>query len=182
MKFTFVLASLLFINTSNVCGKLGAPGGPRKLHFDAPDSFKVFDTFKFAVAISDSDNDTIFECMSANRTAIDPVEKTATYVFMFPNTGQEIPFHVKAGDIPGTITFTVDGDPTVRDGIVYYTDYENCDVADLDYHGHQCALWARRSVKDNVPQNCIDHFVDICGVIVPEHSRDLCRDGEGDYK
>ncbi|XP_077485613.1 uncharacterized protein LOC144096656 isoform X2 [Amblyomma americanum] len=155
MKFTFVLASLLFINTSNVCGKLGAPGGPRKLHFDAPDSFKVFDTFKFAVAISDSDNDTIFECMSANRTAIDPVEKTATYVFMFPNTGQEIPFHVKAGDIPGTITFTVDG---------------------------ECALWARRSVKDNVPQNCIDHFVDICGVIVPEHSRDLCRDGEGDYK
>ncbi|KAK8768830.1 hypothetical protein V5799_014704 [Amblyomma americanum] len=93
------------------------PAPCRKIEYAASDQnvratfslTQVFDTFKFAVAISDSDNDTIFECMSANRTAIDPVEKTATYVFMFPNTGQEIPFHVKAGDIPGTITFTVDG-------------------------------------------------------------------------
>ncbi|KAH7947385.1 hypothetical protein HPB52_011242 [Rhipicephalus sanguineus] len=36
-------------------------------------------------------------------------------------------------------------------------------------------------LKDNVPQDCIDHFVDTCGVMVPQHSRDLCPDGEGDY-
>ncbi|XP_077485153.1 uncharacterized protein LOC144095246 [Amblyomma americanum] len=45
----------------------------------------------------------------------------------------------------------------------------------------KCILWTRREVKDSVPQVCIDHFVDTCGVAVPEHSRDLCIDGEGDY-
>ncbi|KAL1468137.1 hypothetical protein MTO96_025645 [Rhipicephalus appendiculatus] len=139
------------MTASNVFGKLGAPGGPQKLPNDAPDTFKIFESFRFAVSISDSDNDTVFECLQANRTAINPEEKTATY------------------------------NPTPREGIFYYTDYVNCDVVDIEFRGHQCILWAKRSVKDNVPQNCIDHFVDICGVVVPEHSRDLCPDGEGDY-
>ncbi|KAL1486402.1 hypothetical protein MTO96_046981 [Rhipicephalus appendiculatus] len=38
-----------------------------------------------------------------------------------------------------------------------------------------------RELKDAVPQNCIDYFVDLCDAPVPEHSRDLCVDGEGDY-
>ncbi|KAK8770465.1 hypothetical protein V5799_013070 [Amblyomma americanum] len=67
------------------------------------------------------------------------------------------------------------------EAVIYYTNYENCVVGDVDYHGHQCSLWVKREVKDAVPQDCIDHFVDTCGVIVPPHSRDLCSDGEGDY-
>ncbi|XP_077486590.1 uncharacterized protein LOC144097851 [Amblyomma americanum] len=94
---------------------------------------------------------------------------------------RDVPFYVKVGDEPGTLTFTVANDPTLREGRYYYTDYENCVVLDMEYHGHQCVLWAKRSVKDNVPQNCIDHFVDTCGVDVPPNSRDLCIDGEGDY-
>ncbi|XP_054922210.1 uncharacterized protein [Dermacentor andersoni] len=172
----------VLLATCYVHGKLGAPGGPQQLPYVVPDSFKVFQSFAFAVAISDSDNDTILECMSANRTAINPEEMTATYTFNFPNTQKEIPFYVKAGETPGTVTFTVGADSTQREGIIYYTDYVNCDVVDLDFHGHQCTLWARKEVKDNVPQNCIDYFVDTCGVVVPQHSRDLCFDGEGDYK
>ncbi|XP_077486149.1 uncharacterized protein LOC144097278 [Amblyomma americanum] len=72
-------------------------------------------------------------------------------------------------------------DPTEMEAVIYYTNYENCVVGDVDYHGHQCSLWVKREVKDAVPQDCIDHFVDTCGVIVPPHSRDLCSDDEGDY-
>ncbi|XP_037280911.2 uncharacterized protein LOC119174188 [Rhipicephalus microplus] len=179
ISLALTLGTLL--TTTNVFGKLGAPGGPQKLPYDAPDTFKIFETFRFAVSISDSDNDTVFECLQANRTAFNAEQKTATYVFIFPNTQEQIPFHVKYDDTPGIFTFTVDKDPTPRDGIFYYTDYVNCDVVDIEFRGHQCILWAQRSVKDNVPQDCIDHFVDICGVVVPEHSRDLCPDGEGDY-
>ncbi|KAL1484803.1 hypothetical protein MTO96_032395 [Rhipicephalus appendiculatus] len=66
--------------------------------------------------------------------------------------------------------------------MIYYSDYVNCVVADLELQGdgHQCTLWTRPRFKNNVPQNCIDQFVDVCGVVVPEHSRDLC--GEVDDK
>ncbi|KAH6927922.1 hypothetical protein HPB50_009965 [Hyalomma asiaticum] len=85
-------------------------------------------SFPYAVAISDSANDTYFQLT--------------------------IPFHVRPADAPGTLLFR---------------------VAD------ECGLWVRREVKDSVPQPCIDQFVDTCGADVPAHSRDLCRDGEGDY-
>ncbi|KAL1474565.1 hypothetical protein MTO96_037874 [Rhipicephalus appendiculatus] len=79
------------------------------------------------------------------------------------------------------MTFTVGEDSTPLEGIIYYTDEKSCAVADLEYDGHVCLLWARREVKDSVPQECIDHFEDVCGVTVNQHSRDLCVDGEGDY-
>lgn len=164
-----------------VLGRLGSPGGPQKLHHEVADALKAFASFQYAVAISDSDNDTILECMHTTRTDVDLETGTATYAWFFPDVGRAIPFHVKAGDEPGTITFTVEDDPTPFEGAIYYTDYENCVIADLEYRGHQCTLWAQSEVKDNVPQECIDQFVDTCGVTVPQHSRDLCPDGEGDY-
>nr|XP_037287061.1 uncharacterized protein LOC119180031 [Rhipicephalus microplus] len=167
-----------------VSAKLGPPGGPMKLAYEVADSYEAFSNFPYSVAISDSDNDTMFECVVANRTEIDPESRTATFVWHFPETDhspeQYIPFHGKAGSSPGTMEVTVGDDPTVRDGIFYYST-KDCVVMDLEYRGHQCLLWTKWIYKDSVPQDCIDHFVDACGAVPPAHSRDLCPDGEGDY-
>ncbi|KAK8758300.1 hypothetical protein V5799_004069 [Amblyomma americanum] len=196
--------ALILISLAGVTiSKLGPPGGPLKLLREPVDSFKwsiicntedveitgiccalqIWYTFDSAVAISDSDNDTIFECLTAKKTDINLESKTANFTFLMPTAGKEISIHVKPGDEPSTLILTSDDDPTPREGVNYYTDYHDCVVANLELEKdkNQCILWARREVKDNVPQDCIDHFVDICGVIVPAHSRDLCPDGEGDY-
>ncbi|XP_077486321.1 uncharacterized protein LOC144097477 isoform X1 [Amblyomma americanum] len=165
-----------------VLGKLKTPGGPLKLHQDPTDSFSVMEQFKNVVAISDADNETIFECLSATRTNIDPETHTATYNFLFSASRVTLPFRISRGEVPGTVTFTVAEDLMPLEGQVYYTDFENCVVVAAEFYDQdRCILWTRREVKDAVPQDCIDHFVDTCGVIVPQHSRDLCPDGEGDY-
>ncbi|XP_037521127.1 uncharacterized protein LOC119397865 [Rhipicephalus sanguineus] len=176
LKFIFLWAAAL------VVAKLGPPGGPQKLHQDPTDSFKVMEKFQHVVAISDSDNDTVFECLAANRTEIDIEAQTATYMFDFLSSGLHIPFRISRGDTPGTVSFTIGADATPMEGMVHFTDLANCVVVSAEYYTiDQCILWTRKEVKDNVPQDCIDHFVDTCGVVVPKHSRDLCPDGEGDY-
>ncbi|KAL1468643.1 hypothetical protein MTO96_041346, partial [Rhipicephalus appendiculatus] len=104
----------------------------------------VFENFKYSVAISDSDNDTMFECVAANRTEIDPEAQTATFVWLFQGNEnspkRDIPFYVKTGEEPGTLLFTVEGDPTIREGRYYYTDYKTCVVLDMEYHGHRKRL------------------------------------------
>ncbi|XP_049528939.1 uncharacterized protein LOC125947727 [Dermacentor silvarum] len=122
---------------TGVLGKLGPPGGPQKLHHDVADTLKAFSSFPFAVAISDSGNDTIFECMYTTQTDVDLEAKTATYAWYFPGLWRAIPFYVTAGEEPGTLTFTVEDDPTPFEGVIYYTDYENCVIADLEYLGHR---------------------------------------------
>ncbi|KAL1474563.1 hypothetical protein MTO96_037873 [Rhipicephalus appendiculatus] len=83
--------------------------------------------------------------------------------------------------LPGACVRRNGMNSTQREGILYYTDYKDCAIADLEYDGHVCLLWARKEVKDSVPQRCIDYYEDTCGVTVEQHSRDLCWDGEGDY-
>ncbi|KAL1486468.1 hypothetical protein MTO96_031371 [Rhipicephalus appendiculatus] len=68
--------------------------------------------------------------------------------------------------------------PTVREGRLYYTDYDTCAVLDMEILGHQCALWVRRDTVQSLPQECIDQFEDTCGVIVPQQRRQLCADPE----
>ncbi|XP_077490642.1 uncharacterized protein LOC144101382 [Amblyomma americanum] len=183
MGLVVCLVLAVFGAASLAEAKLGPPGGPGKLHRDVVDSFWAMAHFPYSVAISDSNNDTIFECVAANRTEIDPVARTGTFVWLFPETEDspklEVPFYLTA-DGPGTITFTIDDDPTVREGKFYYSD-EQCVVLDMEFNGHQCLLWTLRKLKDSVPQVCIDQFKDACGVVVNQHSRDLCPDGEGDY-
>ncbi|KAK8775146.1 hypothetical protein V5799_031509, partial [Amblyomma americanum] len=129
-----------FCYATAVVAKLADPGGPHQLHYDVADSFKVFENFPFSVAIGDSDHDGVLECIAANRTEIDPAAQTATFVWLFQETDyspkRDVPFYVKVGDEPGTLTFTVANDPTLREGRYYYTDYENCVVLDMEYHGH----------------------------------------------
>nr|XP_054923646.1 uncharacterized protein LOC129383301 [Dermacentor andersoni] len=173
--YAVALVALCATNTV-VVAKLGSPGGPLKLPRDMIDSFEAFSNFPYSVAISDSDNDTMFECVVAKRTEIDPVERTATFVWHFLETDhspeQDIPFYGRSGTSPGTMEVVVGDDPTVLEGIFYYSS-KDCVVMDLEYHGHQCLLWTRWQFKDSVPQHCIDHFVDTCGVVPPAHSRPL---------
>lgn len=185
MNTVATFAVLLLWTEVQVFAELESPGGPRKLTYDEIDTWKVFENFAFGMAISDSDNDTIFECLAAVRTEIDPATKTAKYLWVFPETEDKlevtIPLYLTAEEEPGRFTFTMEDDPTPKEGRIYFTDYYYCAVVDVEYHGHLCTLWTRREVKDSVPVMCIEPFVDTCGVIVPEHSRDLCPDGEGDY-
>ncbi|KAL1486469.1 hypothetical protein MTO96_031371, partial [Rhipicephalus appendiculatus] len=142
----------------------------------------VFQSFPYVLSLSDSDNDTIFECMEANRTEFDPVAKTATFVWIFRPPGSSnkiyVPLPQRVGNEPGTIEFRIPGDPTVREGRLYYTDYDTCAVLDMEILGHQCALWVRRDTVQSLPQECIDQFEDTCGVIVPQQRRQLCADPE----
>ncbi|XP_077538892.1 uncharacterized protein LOC144151653 [Haemaphysalis longicornis] len=179
MKTDVYFVTLAVFAIPLVAGKLGNPPGPKKLDHDVTDSFQIWEIFETPVAITDADNDTVFECAAAWRTAIDPEAKTATYSMDF---GGRMEFLVHPGEAPATYVITVVGEPETYEARYYYTDYENCVVTDLDFHGYVCMLWTTRAVKDNVPQQCIDQFVDTCGVIAPKHSRDLCPDGEGDYK
>ncbi|KAL3186672.1 hypothetical protein MRX96_026830 [Rhipicephalus microplus] len=163
---------------STVVCKLGAPGGPMKLHRDSPDGFKTMEKFEHALAISDSDNDTVFECMTSTRVDINPETMTATYAISLPKPGNVLLFQITPGSSPGRLIFKSDLDSNTREGVIYYTDYENCVVADLELQGegHQCTLWVRVAVENNIPQDCMDQFVDVCGVIVPENSQDMCAD------
>lgn len=182
--YAFILALSVLSTGDVVLAKLGAPGGPLKLPYDEPDAFQVMTFYKDAVAISDSDNDTIFECLAAHRINLDYEAGTATYTWTFNEAGgsskPEILFQVTRGPSPGIINMIGTDDPSVKEAKLYYAD-DKCVVADVEYNGHQCILWTQRQLKDTVPQVCIDHFVDTCGVIVAPHRRDLCDDGEGDY-
>ncbi|XP_070393983.1 uncharacterized protein [Dermacentor albipictus] len=172
----YLAALLVLCYSAAVFGKLAAPAGPRKLHYDEADSFKVFQSFPNAVAIIDSDNDTSFNCWTADRTEIDHKNQTATYAALFPTVRKTLLFHVKAENNSPKFTFTLNDDPTPKEGMFYYTDYENCVIEDLEYHGHQCVLWVRKELKNSVPQICINHFADTCGVGVLKHGKDLCRE------
>ncbi|KAL3195188.1 hypothetical protein MRX96_001861 [Rhipicephalus microplus] len=175
MEANRIYWAVLFVlcNCAVVISHLAPPAGPRRLHHDVVDSFK---SFPYAVAVVDSDNDTYFNCWTVERKAIDDVARTATYEGHFPSAGRVVPFYVKAEENSPKFTFTLDDDPTPKEGMFYYTDYENCVVEDLEYHKHQCVLWVKKELENSVPQSCINYYVDICGVGVPIHSRDLCRD------
>uniref|UniRef100_L7LTH2 Putative group ii salivary lipocalin n=1 Tax=Rhipicephalus pulchellus TaxID=72859 RepID=L7LTH2_RHIPC len=152
---------------------------------DVPDAFQVFGRFPHIVAISDVDNDTIFECLTAKRTEYDPEAKTVTYVAMFKGhhggKKKSVAFHLSKGPSPNIVEFTEDEHPDHRESAeICYTDYETCYIVRFLYFGQQCFLYVPKGLEDNVPRHCIDHFADICGVVVPTYSRDLCPDDEDD--
>ncbi|KAL1442402.1 hypothetical protein MTO96_030826, partial [Rhipicephalus appendiculatus] len=85
-----------------------------------------------------------------------------------------LPFNMKAGEAPGSSTYTVDGDPRIGKAQFYYTDYNYCLVHVVDYKGGRCLLWLSKEAMADVPQECIDHFEDTCGVQVPDNKENLC--------
>uniref|UniRef100_A0A224YCB7 Lipocalin n=1 Tax=Rhipicephalus zambeziensis TaxID=60191 RepID=A0A224YCB7_9ACAR len=118
----------------------------------------------------------MFNCWTTQRTKIDHDARTATYLARFPTVRRTLAFHVKAERNSPRFTYTLDDDPNPKEGVFYYTDYKNCVVEDLEYHGRQCVLWVASEVRHSVPRNCIKYFDDICGAGVPKHSKDLCTD------
>ncbi|KAL3208044.1 hypothetical protein MRX96_039306 [Rhipicephalus microplus] len=147
------------------------------------DTYKVFASFPYAVGIFFAPNTTKFSCLSAKQLEIDSKEKTTTYLWNFPSLGLEIPFKVKTAEKPGTMRFSVGEDLTQREGILYYTDYKDCAIADLEYDGHALLIYS-----ETHPPNCKPVVSDFGKGCLPKrdhagkcHSRDLCWDGEGDY-
>ncbi|KAL1445119.1 hypothetical protein MTO96_029339 [Rhipicephalus appendiculatus] len=165
-----------------VLAKLGAPGGPRKLRYDVPDAFQVLCSQRQAVEVRSRQQ--VLGSGSYQKRNIDYEAETATYVWNFKgadgSSKPDVVLQVRRGPSPGTLDVVIGDDPTTKEAILYYTD-DKCCVADIEYNGHQCILWMQRSLKDTVPQVCVDQFVDTCGVVVDPHRRDLCDDGEGDY-
>ncbi|KAL1473223.1 hypothetical protein MTO96_038835, partial [Rhipicephalus appendiculatus] len=106
---TSTLAVAVLCIGNIVLAKLGAPGGPRKLPYDVPDAFQVFTQYKDAVAISDSDNDTTFDCLVTRRINIDYEAQTATYIWTFKDSSSrpDVFFQVSRGPKPGTVEMTV---------------------------------------------------------------------------
>ncbi|KAL1466372.1 hypothetical protein MTO96_042779, partial [Rhipicephalus appendiculatus] len=98
---------ILHLASTGVC-KLGSPGGPMKLNRDVTDGFKTIEEFPYAVAISDSDNDTVFECLAAKRLGFDPQTRTGIYEFLLPSSGQVLLFYARPGNSPNSMILTSD--------------------------------------------------------------------------
>ncbi|XP_075553544.1 uncharacterized protein LOC142586177 [Dermacentor variabilis] len=150
---------------------------------DVPDSFKVFQNFPFAVAVSDQNNDTIYECLTAKRLWLMPEEKEGQYVWLFGGHGgtskQKVNFYVFEGSSPDTFLFSLGPDvPPTDEAKFYYADYDNCVVLDIPYNGRQCILWTKETAKDAVPPKCVEEFMKYCGVGAPLYSDDLCSGDE----
>ncbi|XP_070395682.1 uncharacterized protein [Dermacentor albipictus] len=150
---------------------------------DVPDSFKIYENFPFAVAVSDSDNDSRYECLTARRMWLLPEEKKGEYVWLLAGHDgkpkQTVSFYVFEGSSPDTVRFTVGSeDSPSHEAKFDYTDYDNCAVLDMPYNGRQCMLWTKETTKDLVPQKCLDEFMKYCGVGAPLYNGDLCSEDE----
>ncbi|XP_077533109.1 uncharacterized protein LOC144145395 [Haemaphysalis longicornis] len=171
-----VAAFLLFWGPS----ALRAGSGPNKLQRDVPDAFKAFGAFPYAIGITDSNNDTIFECLTAIRTEYDYEAKTVTYVWSLndgpEHTRKHYAFHYTAGATPDTANFSVGKDEVPEVKYVRYTDYKDCVITEASHFAEECTLWVSKEVEDLVPVHCLEQFGDICGFAVPLHDADLCED------
>lgn len=163
-----------------------ARGGPRKLQRPTPDAFEMFARFPHVVAISDWNDDSFFECLSGKRIYFNSAAKEATYIFMYKgHRGAErinVAYHLSQAPSPDDIYFYLDDDVDHKDkATLHYTDYTTCYVIEVAYHGDQCMLFVAKEAADNVTQDCIEQYEDICGVSVSLYGRDLCPDDEEDY-
>lgn len=82
------------------------------------------------------------------------------------------------GTTPDRFEYYTEDDPERRDVVtIPYANYINCFVADGPYNnGEQCVLFVSKGTEDDVPEECIEQFEDICGVTVSTYSQDLCAD------
>ncbi|XP_077538658.1 uncharacterized protein LOC144151478 [Haemaphysalis longicornis] len=174
-KLSLVTLAIFFTSRSD------GGSGPNKLERDVPDAFETFGVFPYALAISDNDNDTIFECLTARRRDFDPEAKTVTYDWsLSTGPGQErelVSLHHTAGVTPDAAPFTINDDDTAFIAYVRYSDYKDCAVTEVPLRNvDQCTLWVSEEYKDLVPTHCLRQFHDICGVAVPVRDSDLCPD------
>uniref|UniRef100_A0A034WWJ5 Lipocalin 14 n=1 Tax=Rhipicephalus microplus TaxID=6941 RepID=A0A034WWJ5_RHIMP len=120
-----------------------ASRGPNKLQQDLPDSFKIFQAFENPIGMIDTNNDSVLECLSARRAEIDPETQTATYVWSLAGDDGKgrkyIPFYHSPGRTPDETRFSIGSKN--RPGAIghfLYTDYMNCAILEIPYHGDPC--------------------------------------------
>lgn len=158
-----------------------ASRGPNKLQRDVPDSFKIFQAFAYPIAVLDTDNDSILECLSARRAEIDPETQTATYVWSIAGDDGKgrkyVPFYHWPGDTPDVTRFSVGSkNGPVGSGRFLYTDYKDCAILEMPHYGDQCTLWVSEAVRDSIPEGCIEQYNDICGDGAPIYDQEMCKD------
>uniref|UniRef100_G3MRU9 Lipocalin/cytosolic fatty-acid binding domain-containing protein n=1 Tax=Amblyomma maculatum TaxID=34609 RepID=G3MRU9_AMBMU len=141
-------------------GMLALPNALAHEASPVPDSFLVFESFPDVVGIFDSDNDTIFECLTAKRTSFDKEDKKVQYVWHLNDHNDSpqnmLTFDAEAGPSPDTYLYIEEsGAARPQVGKVYYTDYENCAITDMFYQGRQCILWAQVGKEDSLPEKCL---------------------------
>ncbi|XP_049528026.1 uncharacterized protein LOC125947404 [Dermacentor silvarum] len=149
----------------------------------------MINNFENPVAIFTSSDEADLECVSARRTHFNWETRTATYVWILKGhrgtQRRPLRFDAWQGPQPNQVNFLLKGNPS-KEGTatVHYTDYKNCFVATFpsSVYGGQCMMWVTKEVEDNVPQDCIDQFEDICDVEVSAYNHDLCKDDDDDYE
>ncbi|KAL1425238.1 hypothetical protein MTO96_019389 [Rhipicephalus appendiculatus] len=141
---------------------------------------QVADYFPDAVAVFTSSDDPSLECLYANRTEYVPRQK-AVYVWSLKghrgsqNGSYKIEF--RPGPSPD-MAIAITNDDHFRPHLVkfQYTNNKNCNIAaNFPFHGDVCMLWVTGSSRYSVPQECVDHFEDICDAEVPAYNDDLCK-------
>nr|XP_054922351.1 uncharacterized protein LOC129382443 isoform X2 [Dermacentor andersoni] len=132
-----------------------ARGGPRKLQRGIPDAFEIFSRFPDVVEISNWNDDDFFECLKGKQVFFDPQAKKTTYIFTYKGHNgadkTDVAYHISQG-------------PAINE-IIYYLDDE-------------CMLFVSKESADNVTQDCIEQYNDICGAGFSMYARDLCPDDE----
>uniref|UniRef100_A0A034WXN0 Lipocalin 31 n=1 Tax=Rhipicephalus microplus TaxID=6941 RepID=A0A034WXN0_RHIMP len=153
--------------------------GKHHLKHDTADAKAVFDNFASAIAIFDVDKDGDLDCLSTVRLDYDKNASTAIYFWTLKNLNghaQNISFQVAPG--PALNQFLVkdkNSDEPVQIGTYDYTDYKNCVVMEMPYHGgDECVLWVSEKAIDDIPQHCLDHYDDNCEDAKLAYDKDSC--------
>ncbi|KAH6927508.1 hypothetical protein HPB50_004919 [Hyalomma asiaticum] len=151
---------------------------------DVPDAFEIYRHLGDVFAVSDVNDDGVFECTEAVLTDYQTEPKTATYLFLFkgPHGTQKknVSFHVSPSTSPDKITIYMDNNTEEKYEAQYlYTDYDTCTVVKGPYGGgNRCILLVARDKADDVPESCMTNFGEKCGVSVSLYNKDLCPDDE----
>ncbi|KAH8030403.1 hypothetical protein HPB51_006835 [Rhipicephalus microplus] len=115
-------------------------------------NLKVADYFPDAVAVYASSDDPSLECLYANRTEYVPRQK-AVYVWSLKG---------HRGSQKGTYKIEFRPGPSPDMALALTNDV--------------CMLWVTGSSRFSVPQECVDHFEDICDAEVPVYNEDICKE------
>ncbi|XP_077523745.1 uncharacterized protein LOC144134787 [Amblyomma americanum] len=144
-------------------------------------AFKTIASLRHVFAIFTSSSNPEFRCLISDAMRFDPKHMVATYVWTFMGLdGDErktATFDISPGSVPDQLTFYVDHDFSTPYTAYYnYSNYENCLVAIIPYHGENlCMLWADRSVADSVPADCQQQYEDTCNVRFLDYDKKICN-------
>ncbi|XP_077552839.1 uncharacterized protein LOC144167452 [Haemaphysalis longicornis] len=158
-----------------------ALGGVRAGQTRSLNAFEVVAMFPELKAISDSNDDGVFECVTATRTKLNLHAKKATYELDFKGhrgtSKKHTTFDLTAGPTPDSFVYTTDEDPDYHENVVIkYSNFKDCVILSGSYYVPRCVLYVTDDVADKVPSECLQHFQHMCDAAAPEDISDLCTD------